>query len=202
MMACGGKRIPAFILAGLLAGCNSVSSNYTGEITRASPARIFVCSGFDCNYKTRLDLGEAENDRFARIMAGGESSPEAERAAVAKAVSYYEELGATAIGARDHAKSDITQSRVKGQMDCIDESTNTRSLLRYLAARGMLRHHRVERNVSRGFLLDGRYPHSTAVLRDPQGRRWAIDSWYEPTGGAPDVMPLDEWMTRGVFGKR
>jgi len=202
MNTSGGHNAAVLLLAGLLVGCQSVSSNYKGEITQASPSSIIVCSGFDCNYKTRLDLGETENARFARIMEAGRASPAAERAAVAQAVGYYEELGAAAIGVRDKPKSDITQSRIKGQMDCIDESTNTRSLLRYLAARGLLRHHTVEANVSRGFLLDGRYPHSTAVLRDPQGRRWAVDSWYEPAGGPPDIMPLEEWMRRGVFGER
>lgn len=190
------------MLVGLTAGCTSISSNYTGEITRPSRERIFVCSGFDCGHKTRVALGAGENAKFATIMAGGKASPEAERAAMGRAVQYFEKLGAAAIGARDGPKSDISQTGEKGQMDCIDESTNTRSLLLYLAKRDLLRYHAVEHNVSRGFLVDGRYPHSTAVLRDRRGRQWAVDSWYEPTGGPPDIMPLDAWMKRGVMGER
>lgn len=87
-------------------------------------------------------------------------------------------------------------------MDCVDESTNTRALLLYLERRKLLRHHTVERNVTRGFLIDGRYPHATAVLQDRSGKKWAIDSWYEPTGGAPDIRPLSEWLKRGVMGVR
>ena len=34
------------------------------------------------------------------------------------------------------------------------------------------------------------------------GTRWAVDSWYEPMGGKPDVMPLDQWKSRGVMGER
>ena len=84
-------------------------------------------------------------------------------------------------------------------MDCIDESTNTRTLLVYLADRKLLRHHTVGMNASRGFLVDGRYPHSTAVIRDASGVRWAVDSWYAPMGGSPDILPLGQWMPRGFL---
>ncbi|WP_353641268.1 hypothetical protein [Mesorhizobium sp. WSM2239] len=139
---------------------------------------------------------------MSRIMAAGASSPKAERAAVSKAVQYYERRAAGVIGIRDQPKSDASQYAKRGQMDCIDESTNTRSLLLYLERRRLLRHHTVQRNVTRGFLLDGRYPHSTAVLREKSGKEWTVDSWYEPAGGPPDVLPLSEWMKRGVMGAR
>lgn len=186
----------------MAAGCTSVSSNYTGEITRASTERIYVCSGYDCSYKTRLDLGATDARRFAAIMRSGRRSPQAERAAVAKAVQYFEKRAAQVIGVEDRAKSVFGESRHLGQMDCIDESTNTRSLLLYLERRELLRHHEVERNVSRGAFVDGRYPHSTAVIRAPDNARWAVDSWYEPAGGPPDIMLLEKWKTRGVLGER
>jgi hypothetical protein len=135
-------------------------------------------------------------------MAAGAQSPKAERAAVSRAVRYYEDRAAGVIGIRDQPKSDASQHHRRGQMDCVDESTNTRSLLLYLERRGLLKHHTVGRNVTRGFLLDGRYPHATAVLRDRSGKNWTVDSWYEPMGGPPDIMPLSEWMKRGVMGAR
>lgn len=84
-------------------------------------------------------------------------------------------------------------------MDCVDESTNTDALLRYLQGNGLLRYHSVESRTSRGFLLDGRYPHWTAVIRAPDGIKWVVDSWYAPMGGAPDIIPLSAWKTRGVL---
>jgi hypothetical protein len=135
-------------------------------------------------------------------MAAGASSAKAERAAVSKAVRHYETRAASVIGIRDQPKSNARQHHRRGQMDCVDESTNTRALLLYLERRKLLRHHAVDRNVTRGFLIDGRYPHSTAVLRDRSGKKWAIDSWYEPAGGPPDVRPLSEWVKRGVMGAR
>lgn len=197
-----GDRLPAsaalLVLAGLIAGCTSVSSRYDGEITKVDTTRIYVCHGFDCYFKTRLDLGATDAARFSAIMAGA-SSPQAERAAISKAVQYYETRAGEAIGVRDEPKSSFGKSGQKGQMDCIDESTNTRSLLLYLAKRGLLKYHTVEKNVSRGFFIDGRYPHSTAVIREKGGGEWAVDSWYAPMGGASDILPLSEWLPRGVL---
>ncbi|MDP3895756.1 MAG: hypothetical protein Q8Q62_03680 [Mesorhizobium sp.] len=192
----------AAVLLASLAGCTSVSSNYGVVVKQTNSARLMICHGFDCRNQTKLDLSEADSARFKAIMAKGAASAESERAAIAKAVSYFEDRAGQAIGIRDTAKSTIAQSGRMGQMDCIDESTNTRTLLLHLEARGLLKHHKVERNVSRGFFADGRYPHSTAVASDKSGKKWAIDSWYEPMGAPPDIMPLSKWQSRGVLGER
>lgn len=186
----------------VLSGCVSSSSNYSAVKKETTAATLAVCHGFDCRNRTALHLTPDDARRFASIMAGGKASAERERRAVAAAVSYFENRSAQTIGVRDTAKSTLAQSGRLGQMDCIDESTNTRTLMLYLQGRGLIRHHRVESNVSRGFFADGRYPHSTAVLSEKGGRTWAIDSWYEPAGGRPDVMPLETWKTRGVMGER
>jgi hypothetical protein len=79
-------------------------------------------------------------------------------------------------------------------MDCIDEATNTTSVLLVAERRGLLRHHEVTSPVARGFFLDGRYPHATAVLRETGGgSAWAVDSWPEANGKPPLVQPLDAW---------
>ncbi len=136
-------------------------------------------------------------------MAEAGSSPAAERQAISRAITFFEQRAAQTIGVADEAKSSLRNSGRKGQMDCIDESTNSRSLLLFLHRNGWLSHHDVLANVSRGAFIDGRYPHSTAVLRErASGRKWAVDSWYEPAGGAPDILPLEEWRRRGVWGER
>ncbi|MGI6852985.1 hypothetical protein [Mesorhizobium sp. 1B3] len=187
------------VLAGAVAGCTSATSRYDAQLKKVDPARIYVCHGFDCYLKTRLDITAADARRFSQIMASGAASPQAERAAISKAVQYFETRAGEAIGVRDEPKSSFGKSGEKGQMDCIDESTNTRSLLRYLAKRGLLKYHTVESNVSRGLFIDGRYPHSTAVIQEKGGVKWAVDSWYAPMGGAPDIIPLSDWLPRGVL---
>lgn len=195
--------IPTVIVAvAALAGCVSSTSNLSHVKKVTTATTLGVCHGFDCRNRTTLALSGADAGQFSAIMARGKASPQAERQAIASAVSYFEKRAGDAIGIRDTAKSTIAQSGRMGQMDCIDESTNTRTLMLYLQGRGLIRHHKVESNVSRGFFADGRYPHSTAVLREKAGQKWAVDSWYEPMGGAPDIMPLEEWTSRGVMGER
>lgn len=168
----------------------------------ASDGRVYICSGYGCAYKTRLDVVGEMRSRLAAIMAQGKGSSEAERGAIARAVRYFEERSTGVIGVADMPKAAMDKGGILGQMDCIDESTNTHTLLKLIASLGLMRHHRVERTTSRGFFLDMRYPHATAVISDRNGERWAVDSWYEPAGSLPDIIPLDEWRRRGVRGER
>jgi hypothetical protein len=79
-------------------------------------------------------------------------------------------------------------------MDCIDEATNTTSLLLVLQDRGLLAYHSVERPQSRGLFIDGRYPHTTAVIVEKRtGSAWAIDPWPRAPGQQPDILPLERW---------
>lgn len=60
----------------------------------------------------------------------------------------------------------------------------------------LLRHHTVDVPASRGFFLDGRPPHTTAVLVESKsGEEWAVDSWTRGYGEAPEVMRLSVWKT-------
>jgi hypothetical protein len=174
----------------------------TGARAGAIPAHLEICSGYGCYFRTRLSVTESLRRELTAIMRAGQNSATAERAAISRAVQYFERQVTKTIGVADRAKAAIGDARTLGQMDCIDESTNTRRLLDLLAAMGALRHHVVERNASRGIFLDQRYPHQTAVVRERSGTRWVVDSWYEPAGGPPDIMPLEEWRSRGVRGQR
>ncbi|PRD42024.1 hypothetical protein C5748_17845 [Phyllobacterium phragmitis] len=172
------------------------------DIAEAQGASFRVCHGYDCYRSTRVTLTAGDLKRIAAAMAQGMKSAEAERSAVRRAVAIFEERSTAVIGVRDKAKMQFGRARIKGQMDCIDESTNTDHFLKFLQSTGWLRHHRMARKTSRGFFLDGRYPHWTAVLKDEHGVLWAVDSWFEPGGGLPDVMKLSEWKQRGVGGQR
>lgn len=191
-----GAAVSLF-LAGIAAGC------VTPETESMDPPKrsITVCHGFGCLFTTPV----AVTARDHKIMAGyfaRATTAKAERAAISRAVQYFEKRAASVIGKRDGPRSSPREIGKAGQMDCIDESENTRALLVYLRRAGLLKHYTVESNATRGILLDSRFFHSTAVVRDKGGERWAIDSWYEATGGAPDIMPLEEWRTRGVMGQR
>lgn len=181
------------------AGCTSTPSEPVTEFGYAMPKRVYICHGYSCAYRSKLELTAADGARFKSILAAGSASPEAERAAIKKAVQYFEDRTFQVTGIRDLPKAEFGAARIKGQMDCVDESTNTHTLLAYLAERRLLKHHKVGKKQSRGFLIDGRYPHWTAVIVDPAGVEWAVDSWYAPMGGAPDIITMKEWKPRGYL---
>lgn len=189
------------VVAAAAGGCTSVSSNYNDDIANVSTGRITVCHGFDCRNQTALTFS-AEDQQRLRALFAANADAAAERDAIRKAVQAFENATTARLGVEDEPKSDLSQTGRHGQMDCIDESTNTRTFLRYLGSNGLLKHHTVQTNVTRGVIFDGRYFHATAVIRDGGGQRWAVDSWYEPAGGAPDIMRLEEWLGRGQMGRR
>ncbi|MCF3936635.1 hypothetical protein L1787_24900 [Acuticoccus sp. M5D2P5] len=133
---------------------------------------------------------------MAKIFGRPKSASD-ERAAIANYIAWAEKRVAPEVGSEnDVGGLDIVNAGQRGQMDCIDEATNTTSYLIIAKNNGFLRFHTLGSPVARGFFLDGRYPHATAVVVDKTGTPWAIDSWPHPNGAKPDVMPLTTWFER------
>jgi hypothetical protein len=172
------------------------------SIPGAYAQNFSVCHGYGCTFKTAVTLTPADRRKIATIMSGGRKSAAAERAAVRRAVQIFERRSTQVIGIADRPKMEFGKGRERGQMDCVDEAANTGGFLRYLQRAGFLHHHKAGNRDARGSFIDGRYPHFTAVLRDDSGTSWAVDSWYEPAGGPPDIMRLSEWKKRGYNGQR
>ncbi|MBV2143967.1 hypothetical protein KUG47_10725 [Falsochrobactrum sp. TDYN1] len=176
----------------------------TGFVTTSpADAAVFrVCHGYDCYYRTSVTLTKQDERRIRNLLAKGSWSAASERKALRAAIAIFEQRGTAAIGIRDKPRMQFGKSRIKGQMDCIDESTNTDSFLRYLQSRHWLKYHSPARKAARGSFIDGRYPHWTAVIEENGAELWAVDSWYEAGGGPPDIMLLNEWKRRGYGGQR
>jgi hypothetical protein len=157
-------------------------------------SRAYVCHGYTCRIVTPVDFSARQIARIAGSLATGTRDAAAERAAISHAVQVFEEIVGGRIGtANDLPKMQFGQA-ADDQMDCIDEATNTTSLLMLLEKRGLLKHHRVEPPSARGFFIDGRYPHATAVLTDiGSGEKWAIDSWPRANAEPPVIQPLRVW---------
>ena len=155
--------------------------------------RVYICHGYSCRIVTPVSLSSAEMGRIiAPLRDAGDA--EAERQALSHSVALFEKI----VGSRAGTGSDLPAMQFgrggDSQMDCIDEATNTTSLLRVLASRGALKYHKVLQPTARGFFLDGRYPHATAVLAEAAtDRKWSVDSWPHANGGPPVIMPLSTW---------
>ena len=168
----------------------------------ASAQPFSVCHGYDCYYRTKVTLNSKDEIRIRNLLQKASRSAADERNALRTAIAIFEERSTAFIGVRDKPKMQFGKARIKGQMDCVDESKNTDSFLRYLQSRGWLKYHSPTRRMTRGSFIDGRYPHWTAVIKDSAGQSWAVDSWYEAGGGLSDIMPLQDWKRRGYGGER
>jgi len=154
----------------------------------------YVCHGYTCRIVTPVHFSAADVALIAGSLVGGTPDAAAERRALAKSDQVFEQI----VGARIGTSSDLPAMQfgkpADDQLDCIDEATNTTSLLLLLSQNGYIKHHKVEAPSARGFFLDLRYPHATAVLTDlGSGEKWAIDSWPRANAEPPLVMPLAEW---------
>ncbi len=189
----------------MLGACAAQSTgdakNWYGNHNGVAPktAKIYICHGFGCAYKTPVNYSSKDLQKIRSILGSGRGSPAAERQAIGRAVQWQERRVAAQVGsANDVGGFDMENARKRGQMDCIDESTNTTSLLLMAEKHGYLKHHRVSAPVSRGFFLDLRYPHATATVTEKKtGKTFAIDSWVRANGQKPDILPLDVWMEQG-----
>ncbi len=182
-------------IAAALAGGHAFAGDWFDRHGRAPVGdRVYVCHGYTCRVVTPLSLSAAEIGRIVAPLLGASGDADAERQALSRSVAIFEKIGGARVGTSgDLPAMQLGRGR-DDQMDCIDEATNTTSLLRLLAERGALKHHRVLQPTARGFLLDGRYPHATAVLAEAgSGRKWSVDSWPRANGEAPVIMPLSDW---------
>ena len=164
-----------------------------------TPQAVTICHGFGCKYRTPIAISDPDRKKLLQIMARGQASPQAEREALAVAVAWFQRRVAPEAGtAKAVARAGPLLSGERAQFDCIDASRNTTSTLLVLEQLRLLRFHQVRPPEARGILLDLRWPHATAVLREARaGQDWAVDSWTHNNGERPDVMPLSQWLAGG-----
>jgi hypothetical protein len=166
------------------------------SINPPSDTGMTVCYGFVCRRRYEIDFAGSGQKALSAILAAGKASPEAERAAVAKAVAWFDRRVGPLIGtSRRVARADFRNGDDAGNFDCIDTSTNITSLLLLLSKWKLLRHHSVSATRFRGNLLFGQTPHNTAVLiASGTGRGWAVDMWTTRYGAPAEVKPIEQWL--------
>jgi hypothetical protein len=175
-----------------------VSATYS-ELSVSPPtvSSVNICHGFGCQYRAELAISGADRAALAGMLAAGRGSAAAERRAIGTAGAWFDRRFGPVAGTTGHvARAGRSYMFDKRQMDCVDSSRNTTSLLLLLEQLKLLRHHDVVEPEARGYLIDGRPPHVTAVLAEKAtGTKWAVDSWTRAYGQAPEIMPLERWMT-------
>jgi hypothetical protein len=162
-----------------------------------SAQRMTVCYGFVCRRREMLDFSPGDRNALTQILAAGRGSAVAERAAVQKAVIWFDRRMAPLIGTDKRvAKADIRALDDKHNYDCWDTTRNTTSLLLVLQEWGLLKYHVVGDPHYRGNVLVLQLPHNTAVLVDRATKvEWVVDMWPRAYAQPPDVMTVEKWAT-------
>jgi len=169
----------------------------TVSIFPPSATSMTVCYGFVCRRREALDFTPADRGTLTKIMAAGRASAAAERAAVQKAVIWFDRRMGPIIGTDKRvAKADFRAFDDKHNYDCWDTTRNTTSLLLVLQAWGLFKYHEVGNPHYRGNALVLQTPHNTAVLVERATKvEWVVDLWPRGYAEPPDVMTVEKWVT-------
>jgi hypothetical protein len=162
-----------------------------------SASAMTVCYGFVCRRREMLDFTPGDRSALTQIMAAGRASAVAERAAVQKAVIWFDRRMGPVIGTNKRvANADIRALDSAHNFDCWDTTRNTTSLLLVLQEWGLFKHHVVGDPHYRGNTLVLQLPHNTAVLVERATKvEWVVDMWPKGYAQPPDVMTLAKWVT-------
>src|SRR5258707_3605183 len=169
----------------------------TVSIFPPSANSMTVCYGFVCRRREILDFTPADRNALTQILAAGRASAAAERAAVQKAVIWFDRRMGPLIGTDKRvAKADFRYFDARHNYDCWDTTRNTTSLLLVLQQWDLLKHHVVGDHHYRGNALALQTPHNTPALFDSAPMvEWVVDMWPRGYLQPPDVMTVEQWVT-------
>ena len=159
-----------------------------------SAKSMTVCYGFVCRRREILDFTAGDRNALTQILASGHASAATERAAVQKAVIWFDRRMGPVIGTNKRvAKADFRYFDDKHNYDCWDTTRNTTSLLLVLQEWRLLKYHGVGDPHYRGNTLVLQTPHNTAVLVDRATKiEWVVDLWPRGYLQPPDVMTVQK----------
>jgi hypothetical protein len=168
----------------------------TVSIYPPSAGAMTVCYGFVCRRREILNFTSADRQALTKILAAGRASAVAERAAVQKAVIWFDRRMGPVIGTDKRvAKADFRYFDDKHNYDCWDTTRNTTSLLLVMQEWGLFKYHVVGDPHYRGNTLVLQTPHNTAVLVERATKvEWVVDMWPRGYLQPPDVMTVEKWV--------
>lgn len=160
-------------------------------IGHPQPNNYSICHGHTCAEFSFINLSNKQWQTIESIFFPLASNPRQEREQIKLAISQLEIMSGEQAGTdKDFAEND-TSHGLHGQLDCIDEATNSTVYLRMLQQAGLLTFHRQSSRTSRGGLFS---PHNTAtIIENNSNIRYAVDSWFGANGEPPAIILLPQW---------
>ena len=174
-----------------LSGCASLKKEKSIE-----PVDSFqVCYAYGCKTSQTVTLSKEQWLVIEQLFLPEASSTELERKQISLAIAQMEAF----IGDITQTKNDLPGTfealfqDLSYQMDCVDEATNTTLYLRLFRNRGLIKQHKEDYRINRGFFFNG-WPHTSAVIEETgTGKRFAVDSWFHKNGIEPEIIPTKLW---------
>ncbi len=186
-------RSAALVAILSVGGCSGVTLPDTG-IYDPSPERFAYCRDHTCQTIREISLSA---DEWSSVTAGlhePAASAEAERLRVSEAVGTFERVVGVKAGTLNDRGGTLVGYFLSDQLDCVDEASNTNTLLAMLERDGLLRwHRRGKPSVRLDILSDGVTHFTATVVETANGEAYAVDSWFRDNGHPADVVPLAEW---------
>ena len=193
------KALALFIAALPLAACgttNKTPASYYAEkkITPPNEDAFPFCSEYGCQTVRYLTFDENDWTKIENSFGPPATSAQQERENIRQAIGTFEKI----IGPRTSTQNDRYGTFMKigdGQLDCVDESTNTTTYLKLLEQRNLLKHHTIEKpQVRIPIIHSGRWPHQAAAITDKMtGKTFIVDSWFHDNGYPAEILPLETW---------
>jgi hypothetical protein len=188
--------LAAMLAALLLAGCAGHEEARVAKLVDAnpSPAQFSICHGNSCRLRSDITLSEAQWQQVREVFASAPADAIAERRLIAHAIGLMEVMAGQQAGTTGDAAGMGVHWNPDEQLDCIDETTNSTTYMRMMAADGLLRFHRVGMPAHR-FVLSSWGPSNTATIEEiATGKLYAVDSYFLANGEPASVLPLDLWI--------
>ncbi len=164
------------------------------EVHASTIPAFDVCMNFGCKDKQSVTLSEQDWQSVANWFTELATSAEQERDQVRRAIGWMEVI----VGRYTPTHRDVGGNLLKeedtpfpGQLDCIDESTNTTTYLKLFEQSGLLRFHQVIDRAYRRTLFDQHWAGQLEVL--DSGERWVVDSWFQNNGDLPYLQQAVKW---------
>ena len=166
------------------------------SINPPSSSEMTICYGFVCRRRATLDFTAADRKALTQILTAGKATAVAERAAIQKAVIWFDRRVAPIVGTAGRvSRADIRSGADAKNFDCWDSTRNVSSFLLVLQDWGLLKHHTVGNPRYRGNILAMQLPHNTAVIVEKESRiEWVVDMWTTRYLQPPDVMLVEQWL--------
>ena len=179
----------------VLTACQSNEEHRVAKLLEAdpTPAKFSVCHGNSCRLRTEVSLSAAE---WAQVRALFDPQPVdagAERHQIARATALLEVFTGRQADTLEDAPGMGVHWNPDGQLDCIDEATNSTAYLRMMAADGLIRFHDIGLPANR-FVITAWGPSNSATIKErATGKVYAVDSYFRANGEPADILPLDVW---------